>query len=652
MAELEQNWAAPLVSIDLRKMPPSTFQASAPLADASSSSRVAATSSPFREHLSQVFSDLSGPEVPWNRTTVVALAVLGALWGLLMYSTWAAWGELTADCGREMYVPAVLAEGKVLYRDVWYLYGPVAPYLNSLLFRLFGVNLNVLYWAGSLSALGSAFFLYLTGMRLSSWVVGWTAGAVVLLQAFQPGLFCFPLPYSFSSVYGCLTACIFLWLVIGACTSSSWVWTFGAGTAAAVALLLKIEFGVACYAALFLLLAARGFRERSWKRVVWDLLAILPGALLCVAVIAWMVSIAGVAFITQENVMSWPTSFYMRTYGKYWMEYRGFSLSASALVGAMLRTAILGVVVIGLYWLLRRARSDKSAIFLGAELGVAGLAYLVTFLPWRAQMVFRWIFFPQDMVIYAAVAAAAAWWYFLRRPRTDRILQLALLLTFSSLLAFRILLLMNPAGYPIYYDAPVVLAYLCVMARLIIPRRDPSRQFVLQAEVLVCFACLTAVAFHSIPLYGRAMDYVPLTSERGTIRVSKHMAENYQVALAFMKDEAAKGEFVLSVPEDTSLYFLSATHCPARVFAFTPGMVVPGKMTDELIQEIERAPVRYLIWSNRQFVEYGVPVFGADYDKTLGDYLRSRYRPLRPLLENGPGWNAVIWERKSDGDLK
>jgi hypothetical protein len=57
-----------------------------------------------------------------------------------MFSTWATWGDLTIDCGREMYVPAVLSEGKMLYRDVWYLYGPAGPYVNSFLFRLFGVH--------------------------------------------------------------------------------------------------------------------------------------------------------------------------------------------------------------------------------------------------------------------------------------------------------------------------------------------------------------------------------------------------------------------------------------------------------------------------------------------------------------------------------
>jgi hypothetical protein len=75
-----------------------------------------------------------------------------------------------------MYVPAVLSEGKMPYRYVWFVYGPAAPYLQSLLLRLFGAHLNVLYWAGSLSALSSAVFLCLAGMRLGSWVVAWAAG--------------------------------------------------------------------------------------------------------------------------------------------------------------------------------------------------------------------------------------------------------------------------------------------------------------------------------------------------------------------------------------------------------------------------------------------------------------------------------------------
>src|SRR5580698_1032402 len=102
-----------------------------------------------RRWLDDYFSCLaSGSPVPWNFTTLSGLFALVILWAAWMFATWAHWGNLTMDTGREMYIPAVLAEGKMLYRDIWFMYGPAAPYFNSGLFQVFGVHLNVLYWAG------------------------------------------------------------------------------------------------------------------------------------------------------------------------------------------------------------------------------------------------------------------------------------------------------------------------------------------------------------------------------------------------------------------------------------------------------------------------------------------------------------------------
>ncbi len=148
---------------------PSLIATTHPVSDSSVESNRMPTDSPT-PHFQESRDDFSR----WNLTTYVALLMLVVLWAVKVYSTWAAWGNLTIDSGHEMYIPALLAQGKVLYRDVWFPYGPAAPYFNSYLFRLFGVKLNVLYWAGSLSALGSAIFLYLAGMRLSAWHVGWT----------------------------------------------------------------------------------------------------------------------------------------------------------------------------------------------------------------------------------------------------------------------------------------------------------------------------------------------------------------------------------------------------------------------------------------------------------------------------------------------
>jgi hypothetical protein len=78
-------------------------------------------------------------------------------------------------------------------------------------------------------------------------------------------------------------------------------------------------------------------------------------------------------------------------------------------------------------------------------------------------------------------------------------------------------------------------------------------------------------------------------------------------------------------------------------------------MTEELIRQIDEKPVRYLLWSNRIFPEFGVPVFGKDFDVEIGDYLRSRYRRIGPLIPNtGPccDWTASVWERQVQTDFK
>jgi len=593
---------------------------------------------------------------PWNLTTCIALLTLVALWAVQVYATWAAWGNLTIDSGHEMYIPSLIAQGKVLYRDVWFPYGPASPYFNSYLFRLFGVKLNVLYWAGSLSALGSAILLYLVGMRLSLWHVGWTAGAILLLQGFSPSLFCFPLPYSFSTVYGCVLGCLFLWLAIIAVSAKSSWWILGAGTVAAAAILFKPEFGTACYATLALLVAVRGFLQKSWGRIARDAVATLPGVVSCILVVLWMVSVGGVEFLTQENLVGWPTSYFMKTYGKMWLERNGFTVSASAFEDALIRTIPLAGVLFATYAILWWKRSDMRAILLKAMISLAVVVLCLAktnyfiFPPVQTvQLLLTPIFFPRDMVLYTVVAAVVAWMFFWvqRNDSPGSSARIALLFTFSGLLGFRILMNMRTDEYPIFYNGPVVLSFL-LLACMIIPRSGRSRRFVLVGELVICLACVVAVALPTTSAEAQAKDYVPLTTERGTIRAPKPLVENYKAALVFMKEKAAAGESVLSVPEDTSLYFLSATYCPTRVFSFTPGIVAPGVMTEKMIREIDGKPVRYLLWSNRIFPEFGTPVFGKDFNIEIGDYLKANYhrvRPLVPVSNSYMDWTAVVWER-------
>jgi len=587
----------------------------------------------------------------------VAVLALIVLWAALFHKTWATWGSVSIDSGREMYVPVALAQGKMLYRDIAYPYPPLAPYFNALLFRLMGVHLEVLYWAGSLSAFGSATLLFFTGKRLSFGIAGWSAGAVLLFEAFRCSLFSFPLPYSFASVYGCLVACFFCWVLVRVTTSSRWIWQFTAGTAAAIALLLKLEFGAACYAALALLIAVRCLRERKWKAFRGWLQAVLAGVAACFGVIAWMVSIRGVDFITHENMDSWPSSYFMRTYGKLWLRASGFDLSLHAFGIAAAQLLALGGVIVGLRWIFRRMEGSEQRLMLWIALAVAGLVFALQYPSLSFFHVFGTFFslrdlfdllaFPPAMALLVIGAAAGAWWFVLRGESNQANPAFALLLTFAGILPFRNLLETKSYGLPIYYDGPEILCALILASMLISPLASSKRLRICGA-ILVSAMCLFSVVLDSNIFDPYFKTFVPFATDRGTIRLPQGLAANYKATVAFMKQRAAAGEFVMSIPEDTSLYFFSGTDCPTRVLVFVPGVVAPGEMTNEVVAQLDKAKPRFLIWSNRKYPEYGVPRFGTDFDVPIGDYFRANYRPIGTLVRFSPmDWSAVVWERVS-----
>ncbi len=591
-------------------------------------------------------TDISAPEVPWDPTTKIALLSLFLFWAARMYMTWGTWGNLSIDSGHEAYIPDLLARGKMLYRDVWWMYTPLAPYINSLLFRAFGSRLEVLYWAGSLSALGSAVLLFLIGKRLSSRLIGWTAGVVVLLQAFHAWHFCFPLPYSFAPVYGCLTACLFLWSAVNAALSRRWPWIFGAATSAAIALLLKLEFGAACYLTLALLIGARAFQRPSWRNIFADIAAVLPGIAVCSMVLYWMISIRGVEFITQENISSWPTSYFMKAYGKVWLDKTGFSLSTQAFRDAAKRAVFFAGLLVELYLLVHWTRVNAKSL-LTRILLAAVLFSFALFQHWRPLSVLAALVFPRDMALYVLIAGLLAIWFFWRLP-SDHGLAIILLLNLSGLVALRLLLRMSPGGYPIYYNGPVILAFL-MLTRAMLPREGRLSRAVVREELLICLGCLAVVAVYTMQFTADRSDSEWLNTERGSILVPKQVATNYRAGIAFMKEKYSRGEVVMSVPEDTSLYFLSGTDSPTRMFMFCPGIIAPGKPMDDTIREIESHHVRYLLWSNRTYEDYGSPLFGVDYDQVLGQYLTSHFRRVGPLVPNSDlEWETsfVVWERK------
>src|SRR5262245_37593112 len=142
-------------------------------------------------------------EADMGRRDVVAAIALLTLFALLLAATWNRWTNPIIDHGRELNVPARLLAGERLYLDIYYFYGPVAPYVGAALYALFGTHSAVLHATGMSCAVVILATIYWIARQLMPVVDAAIATAlVIVLCALPPYLGNYVQPYAYAALYG------------------------------------------------------------------------------------------------------------------------------------------------------------------------------------------------------------------------------------------------------------------------------------------------------------------------------------------------------------------------------------------------------------------------------------------------------------------
>lgn len=141
-----------------------------------------------------------------------------SIWVILILAlipTYAHHGHLLIDCGREVYYPTQMLLGKVLYKDIFNIYGPFAYMFNAMLFKLFGINLNILYLAGCVCSFLISSLIYLISKQfLSKFLSFAIAVFTISIGILNTNLFNFVFPYSYAMLYGIVSFLISVWFLL------------------------------------------------------------------------------------------------------------------------------------------------------------------------------------------------------------------------------------------------------------------------------------------------------------------------------------------------------------------------------------------------------------------------------------------------------
>jgi hypothetical protein len=589
--------------------------------------------------------------------------ILAVFIGFTIY-TWEQWGDLRVDTGREMYVPAMLAQGKMLYRDLWYPYMPLAPYVEALFFRIFGVHLLVLYLSGLAITLGFALMLFELSKRFLL-----PAGAALvafgyLMQAFIPGEFNYVLPYAYAAAYGSFFGLVFLYFLVRHIRRETGPNLLLAALAAGLALLAKQEFGAACWLVLVVALLGNYWGHRSPRSLGEEALRCIPGLAVFLLGFGWFVWRLSLRFVVFENFQSTPGSYFMRTYGAKWVADRGLRFVPSEILNTMgIALLCLGVWFCAAWvsrsalskgWFSGRTRVRVLAASIAiALIGLVSHRHWVGYLFWNRSNA-EFLFFPIGMFW---LACAVFLWKAVRYLRTGNREYLALAAVGAYALAsgIRIMVQVEPRNYSIFYDSAIFLTFVFVLVR-VLQRGLRSLSEVTGRRLLIGLLTVEAAGLLVTLLPVPILDYqLPsaLHTDYGTIYTTHENAAVMRLAIDFLKEQKALGKHVLVLPEELPLYFFAGMEAPSRWYQLSPGILLPGA-EGTYIAELRAANIDYVLVSNHSNAEYGVPYFGLDFHQKIYGWIQDNYEVSGEfghfVRERDSPYGVQIYRKRIRGD--
>jgi hypothetical protein len=580
---------------------------------------------------------------------------MGIAFILLSWLSWRKWPDPLIDFGQQLYVPWRLSRGAVLYHDVSYVYGCLSVCYHAVLFKIFGVSLNVLLASNFLILIFLLLLVYRLVLKCSDVWTAATIGLALTVLAFgqflDVGNYNYICPYSHEEFHGIVLAVVMMaslarWLQTGRKLPLAL-----AGGCLGLIFLTKPEVFVGAVAPFVVAVILQ------WRRI--PLAALVKSLLL--AVVCAVVPLAGFYFGFRSEMN--PAD------------------AVRAIFGAWLPLLHSTGLQLPIYQ--RNMGLDAPWFHVGkALIEFGGLAVIVGLCAWRlTQPTLK----PLERVIFFAAAggasinygwqnsghclplllivAAILWWREWQKVTRDewqvtrrasasnpvtcqrgRLIFPALWLVFSfSMLAK---LGFNPriSHYGVFLAMPAFLSAIYLLLHLL-PRALASDRWQVAGDTKSChlshrsfraailiflLAGLARLTIQSALFYkdkdftlgtggDRIITYKPAVDRMGAAMTS---------AAAWIETHTAPTNTLAVLPEGVMLNYLTRRDNPTPYVVFAFEVWAFGEQN--MLAAYEKNPPDYIVLIQRDSSEYGVPYFGMQkgYGFDVMQWVRRNYESV------------------------
>jgi hypothetical protein len=599
----------------------------------------------------QLSFDRNEPSIIWTARLAGLIVIIGAATAM-MWLSWGKWPDVLVDFGRELYVPWMLGQGKVLYRDLLYFNGPLSPYWNAQWFGFFGPAISTLVWVN----LALFFIMMLIIYRILSYAGSTFAVFVaclvfIFLFAFNQydfgvGNFNYVCPYSHEATHGMVLSWMTLACLIAYTRSNRVGWLAGAGVASGLVFLTKPEFFVATSAASAMALALWIRLERpSTTRVQWSL-TVFVAALIVPPIVAFVLlamvlpwSEAGIGmlggwwYLWDSQISS--LKFYREGMGidTPWINLGKMFMVAGEYAMVLVPAAVLAIVV---------QRKWTTIVLVVLEwAGVGALAWWL----WRNPF---WWELGRPLPLFMVIVGGWILWMLTRHPQ-EKYVAASILIAFSLGLMGKMLLngRIHHYGFTLAMPAMLVmvLALLDWIPAAIKKRGGQSAIFYSAALAVLVVIVIWHVSLskknYSLKKFAVGRDSDAFIADIRGVPVNW--------AIDWLNRNAQPQDTLAVLPEGVMINYLARKPNSTPVINLMPPEILMfGE--DHILQALQAAPPDYIMLVHKDTSEYGLRFFGQDYGQAIFRWILRNYYSVDlyghpPLLDpDKPG--ILIAKRK------
>lgn len=508
------------------------------------------------------------------------------------------------DFGREVYYPERILEGKVLYKDLFNIYGPLAYQINAILYAIFGAKLSTLYGAGYFCSILAVSGIYLITQKFLSKYLSFCVGIFTIsICVMTTSIFNFHFPYSWAVLYGLIAFLFSLYFLLNFNESKKSSDLCISSLLAGICITCKYDFLLYTLIILFFII-----KEKNWKAF----LSFLAAPFLSFGILF----IQGLSINDLINSLSITGAMAKSKTLTYFYQNSGIYFHPKAIPTdfvLFLKTAIpFSVILFGAYLF---KKNKLASIFLS----IAGYAGYLWFFRENVRTFFG--FLPLLLLISALAAFR----------KIDS--KLAILILSALAVSAKVFWVMLLNSYGNYYIPIVITALLALMFKFV------PRNLEKTAGIYLAIASIMYIGVNNSIL---ELTDSKIQTPKGAIYTAKYMGESTNQLIEFIQKNTKPDDKIVIFPEGMTVNFLADRKSDDFYNSLLP-LYIETFGEEKIINNYRKNPPEYIIFNNLNMKDYYFKYICQDYALNFCGFVKENYTPQKII---DTGFRYLIFKHK------